>query len=367
MPITELLGTITQHGQVHLAHDDRGTVCTDNSHTPKVITTVLGVVDDDGHEPLLAILHALDLHPGRLCRRCFGPWVCDPYAQQWAARTNSSHVDLDAGLDALVVDTSVSAYVLDVTQAGRSSADGFTVLVGGCTPHRFGEVANAAARATARRREWSGARLSAVAVRDDEALASFAYRPHDTMVELYRTDRPPSPFATTVNGHRAHRLGWETDVSGGQRGVLPTSAEGTVTITLDGAALIGIDLTAGNVLTWPDGEHAETVAEFPADPPSSFSVPFTWTTPSGEYQGISFSESGGEYIVVWRRDDTRTWRWFARLDRPPATANWMIAFDEWRMRVTGYVITHPYPAWTAAHGATRDVTGLPPAHPDTHC
>lgn len=209
MPITELLGTITQHGQVHLTHDDRGTVCTDNSHTPKVITTVLGVVDDDGHEPLLAILHALDLHPDRLCRRCFGPWVRHPYARQWAARTNSSHVDLDAGLDALVVDTSVSAYVLDVTQAGRSSAGGFTVLVGGCTPHRFGEVANAAARATARRREWSGARLSAVAVRDDEALASFAYRPHDTMVELYRTDRPPSPFATAVNGHRAHRLGWE--------------------------------------------------------------------------------------------------------------------------------------------------------------
>lgn len=367
MPITELLGTITQHGQVHLTHDDRSTVCTDNSHTPKVITTVLGVVDDDGHEPLLAILHALDLHPDQLCRRCFGPWVRDPYARQWAVRTNSSHVDLDAGLDALVVDTSVSAYVLDVTQAGQYSADGFTVLVGGCTPHRFGEVANAAARATARRSGWSGARLSAVAVRDDEALASFAYRPHDTMVELYRTDRLPSPFATTANGHRAHRLRWETELSGGQRGVLPTSAEGTVTITLDGAALIGIDLTAGNVLTWPDGEHAETVAEFPADPPSSFSAPFAWTTPSGEYQGISFSSSSGEYITVWRRDDTRTWRWFARLDRPHATANWMIAFDEWRMRVTGYVMTHPYPAWTAAHGATRDVTGLTPVRPDTHC
>lgn len=42
-------------------------------------------------------------------------------------------------------------------------------------------------------------------------------------------------------------------------------------------------------------------------------------------------------------------------------------FDEWRMRVTGYVMTHPYPAWTAAHGATRDVTGLTPVQPDTHC
>lgn len=291
----------------------------------------------------------------------------DPYARQWAARTNPPHVDLDADLDALVVDTGVSAYVLDVIGSGRSSTDEFTVLVGGCTPHRFGEVANAAARATVRRRGWRGARLSAVAVRDDEALASFSYRPHDTMVELYRTDRLPSPFATTVNGHRTHRLGWETDASGGQLGPLPTSADGTVTITLDGAALIGIDLTAGNILTWPDGEHAETVAKFPAEPPSSFSAPFLWTTPSGEYQGISFSDSGGEYIRVWRRDDTRAWQHFARLDRAPASANWSIAFDEWRMRVTGYVMTHPCPAWITAHGATRDVTGLPPVRPDTHC
>lgn len=40
----------------------------------------------------------------------------------------------------------------------------------------------------------------------------------------------------------------------------------------------------------------------------------------------------------------------------------MVAFDEWRMRVTGYVMTHPDPAWIAAHDVTRDVTG-----PDTRC
>jgi hypothetical protein len=93
---------------------------------------------------------------------------------------------------------------------------------------------------------------------------------------------------------------------------------------------------------------------------AAFSAPFTWTTPSGEYQGISFSGDGGEYIMVWRRDNARAWQPFAQIERDPGTANWMVAFDEWRMQATGYVMTHPYPAWTAAHREVRDGTGILP-------
>lgn len=374
MITTELLGTATEHGQVHLAHDapdhradERTTVCTDDSRAPKVITTVIGVVDEDGHEPLLAVFRALDLHPGQLCRCCFGQWVRAPYDRQWAARTSASSADLDsadldADLDAVVVDTSVSAYVTGITTPERSGGDGFVVRVGGHTSRLFVEVANAAARATVRRFGWHGAQRSEVIVRGDEALASFTYRPHDTMVKLHQTGRLPNPAGTASPGRGTHRLGWETGTSGGPHGILHTSAEGTVTITLDGTRLIGIDLAAGQVLGWPDGEHAETVVEFRAERTSAFSPPFTWSTPSGEYRGISFSGTGREYIAVWRRDDTGAWRPFAHVDRAPAAANWMVAFDEWRMRETGFVMTHPYPAWTATHGEIRDVTGLPPDH-----
>lgn len=57
-------------------------------------------------------------------------------------------------------------------------------------------------------------------------------------------------------------LAWEATCSG----PVGTTEEGTVTITLDGDPLLGIDLTTGRVLTWPDGERAETVARFPPIP-----------------------------------------------------------------------------------------------------
>ncbi|WP_034271045.1 hypothetical protein [Haloechinothrix halophila] len=71
----------------------------------------------------------------------------------------------------------------------------------------------------------------------------------------YLPDWPPAAPRTG--------LAWEASSRSGSVG---TTEEGTVTITLDGDALLGIDLTTGRVLTWPDGERAETVARFPPIP-----------------------------------------------------------------------------------------------------
>lgn len=57
-------------------------------------------------------------------------------------------------------------------------------------------------------------------------------------------------------------LAWEAS----RRDAIGTTEEGTVTITLNGDPLIGIDLAAGRVFAWPDGERAETVARFPPIP-----------------------------------------------------------------------------------------------------
>lgn len=151
------------------------------------------------------------------------------------------------------------------------------------------------------------------------------------------------------------------------QGVIPTGSEGTVTITLDGTALIRIDLVAGRVMIWPDGEHTDIVAKVPPERTSRFNPAFTWTTPTGVYQGLTFSSSGHEHIEVWRRNDTDnrtgTWHPFGRFRHDPTSpTSMMVEFDEWRMRTTGYVLPDPYPAWTAVHGDVRDASGLPPQH-----
>jgi hypothetical protein len=73
----------------------------------------------------------------------------------------------------------------------------------------------------------------------------------------YSPDWPP-PAALPRTG-----LAWEAS---SRLGSIGTTEEGTVTITLDGDPLLGIDLATGRVLAWPDGERAETVARFPPTP-----------------------------------------------------------------------------------------------------
>jgi hypothetical protein len=50
------------------------------------------------------------------------------------------------------------------------------------------------------------------------------------------------------------RLRWE---AGSQRGVIGVTEEETVKLVLDGEPLIGLDLKAGTVVTWPNGEEEE--------------------------------------------------------------------------------------------------------------
>jgi hypothetical protein len=55
------------------------------------------------------------------------------------------------------------------------------------------------------------------------------------------------------------RLRWEAGSDSGDIGV---TGEQTVTLVLDDEPLLGLDLAAGTVLTWPDGETAHVMATF---------------------------------------------------------------------------------------------------------
>lgn len=64
---------------------------------------------------------------------------------------------------------------------------------------------------------------------------------------------PPGPISWEISGVKPGYL---------PTGYVPTGSEGTVTICVDGVGVLGIDLRAGTVFTWPDGEEHEVVAQF---------------------------------------------------------------------------------------------------------
>lgn len=58
---------------------------------------------------------------------------------------------------------------------------------------------------------------------------------------------------------------WQTDTPPGHSGTgyVPVGSEGTVTILVAGAPVVGLCLADGQVITWPDGENSVVVATFP--------------------------------------------------------------------------------------------------------
>jgi hypothetical protein len=66
--------------------------------------------------------------------------------------------------------------------------------------------------------------------------------------EYEHPEPPPQP-----------RLRW---AAGPEGGAIDVTDEGTVTLVLDGELLLGVDLEAGTVLTWPDGTTEHVIATF---------------------------------------------------------------------------------------------------------
>lgn len=75
---------------------------------------------------------------------------------------------------------------------------------------------------------------------------------------LYNEDCEPEDGMSTHTPDSP--VTWES--SNAQSGTIALNTEGSTTILVHGEPVIGIDMCAGTVFTWPDGEHHEVVARF---------------------------------------------------------------------------------------------------------
>lgn len=104
-----------------------------------------------------------------------------------------------------------------------------------------------------------------------------------------------------------------------------------------------------------DSALTVVVSEWVTPGDAAFGLPLEWDGAAGaRYIGWMYSAAGVREAVVsqWNARHGH-WHDLARLDLS-GVDNALVAFDEWRMCATGWVMSgETYPAWEKLHGAAR--------------